>query len=62
MTQKHHEGKSYTGNGIEGSIIPTFSHTHRHTHTHTHAQKKHTRNQLNDHITDNNTATFCVNN
>jgi hypothetical protein len=32
---------------------------HAHTHTHT---KEHTRNQLNGHITDNNTATYSVNN
>ena len=59
MTQKHYEGKSYTLNSIEGSIIPTF---HTHTHTHTHTQKEHTRNQLNGHITDNSTATYNVNN
>jgi len=30
MTQKHHEGKSYTRNSTEGSIVPTFqTHTQR---------------------------------
>lgn len=51
MTKRHHEGKSYQGNGIKGGIIPTVQ-----------TQKEHTRSQLNGYITDNNTATFSVNN
>ena len=51
MTQRHHEGKSYQGNGIKGRINPTVQ-----------TQKEHPRSQLNGYITDNNTATFSVNN
>jgi hypothetical protein len=50
MTQRHREGKRYNCSSIKGRIIPTFQ-----------TWKEHTRNQLNDHITYNNTATLSVN-